>query len=60
MNLEHRIFTEDEDDRGRSYWECSCGTSGSAPAYSVDVASDKHIKYDQGEGRTDISRREWQ
>jgi len=38
----HRIFTEDTGDE-RAYWQCSCGTGGSAASWKVDLASDRHI-----------------
>jgi len=47
---EHIIQMEDIDD-DRTAWECSCGRSGSAASWKVDVASDKHIR--EGEGRVD-------
>lgn len=59
MTTDHRIYTHDEDDNEHSYWECSCGCSGSSPSYNVDLHSDKHIKYDFGETRVDISKPNW-
>lgn len=59
MTIHHKIHTYEEDDDERCYWECSCGSSGSAPAWKVDLASDKHIKYDIGETRSDISKPDW-
>lgn len=55
--MEHRIVTkEDESNIERSYWECSCGTSGSCPSYNADIASDRHIRYDLNETRVDTNR----
>lgn len=59
LATEHWIVTEEPDDQDRCHWECSCGCSGSAPSHLVELASDKHIKYNHGEGRIDISRRQW-
>jgi hypothetical protein len=43
-NNEHVVQIYDlPDDDERSYWECSCGRSGSAASWRVDIASDKHI-----------------
>lgn len=49
----HRIYTEELDD-DRSYWECDCGTSGSASTQKVDIASDKHIPED--DHRVDVNK----
>lgn len=55
--MEHRILTEGVDDvDGRSYWQCSCGHSGSCEDYRSDLASDKHIKYELGETRVDVNK----
>lgn len=41
---------------GRQSWECSCGRGGSVGEWGdVDLASDKHINYDAGDGRVDSS-----
>jgi hypothetical protein len=53
---EHKIYTYPEDKDERCYWICSCGHSGSAAAWKADLASDKHIKYDEGDGRTDTNK----
>jgi hypothetical protein len=53
--VEHKIYTEElEDNPNRSYWECSCGSSGSASSDRVDLASDKHLK--DGDTRIDTNR----
>lgn len=50
---EHRIrTTEVEDDRAS--WECDCGRSGSTSSWNVDLASDKHINYPEGDRRIDV------
>lgn len=49
----HRTIMGAEIGEERSAWECSCGRSGSAPAESVDLASDRHVDYDAGDRRTD-------
>ena len=56
--MDHKIYTEeDEKNPDRSFWECSCGTSGSCPTYKVDQASDNHINYDAGDTRVDTNYR---
>lgn len=55
MYFDHKVFMETVD--GRDYWECSCGSSGSAPEGNGDLASDRHIKPE--ESRADISQRQW-
>lgn len=58
MNAEHEVWTGDDPGNDeRAIWECSCGSGGSGSAWNVDVASDKHIRYDEGERRVDTSRR---
>lgn len=51
----HYVTIHREDDAGlretRAYWECSCGTSGSAAEHKVDEASDRHIP--EGDQRVD-------
>jgi len=47
----HRIYTVDTG--ARSYWQCSCGVSGSAPSWSVDLHSDRHLE--RGDRRIDCS-----
>lgn len=39
-----------DNDGERSYWECDCGSSGSAPSCNVDFAAEKHIPH--GEPRS--------
>ncbi len=56
MPVEHRVLITDDTDLERSYWECSCGHSGSCTSDRADIASDKHIKYYLGETRTDVSK----
>lgn len=58
MDAEHKVWTGDDPDNDeRAIWECTCGAGGSGPAHRVDLASDKHIRYDLGEHRVDTSRR---
>lgn len=53
--IEHRVITYDAGDR--QYWECSCGSAGSVGEWgNVDLASDKHIKYENGDTRIDVRR----
>lgn len=41
---------------GRQSWECSCGHAGSVGEIGyVDLASDKHIRYENGDVRSDSS-----
>jgi hypothetical protein len=47
MRVEHRIYTEFDVEPERAFWECSCGASGTAPNYTVDLASDRHIPKDE-------------
>ena len=49
---EHVVQMEDLDDE-RTMWECSCGRSGSAASWKVDVASDRHIQEEAGAQRVD-------
>lgn len=37
----------------RTYWECSCGRSGTSASYRWETHSDKHIDYGKGERRVD-------
>lgn len=49
----HRIYTSPPS-KGRCWWECSCGHSGSADERRVGIHSDRHIT--QGERRVDTNR----
>lgn len=50
---DHVIVMTEESGAGatedRVYWECSCGRSGSAASWTVDLAVDRHIP--EGETR---------
>jgi hypothetical protein len=46
----------DDADADRSYWECSCGASGSCGMHNPDLVSDRHIRYDLGERRVDVNK----
>lgn len=52
MNADHKVYQYSED--GRDYWECSCGSGGSASEGKGDLASDEHIQ--PGESRVDVNR----
>lgn len=51
--ITHKIYTH-EIDENRSYWECSCGRSGTADSIGIDVVSDWHIP--EGHRRVDTNR----
>jgi len=54
MRVTHKIYTEHDAEPERAFWECSCGASGTAPNYTVDLASDRHIP--EGDMRVDTNR----
>jgi len=53
MDADHKVY-QYTSENGRECWECSCGSSGSAPEGKGDLASDKHIK--PGETRVDTNK----
>lgn len=56
LPLTHRVMITDDADADRSYWECSCGASGSCGMHNPDLVSDRHIRYDLGETRVDVNK----
>lgn len=49
--ITHRVRVSECD----SYWECDCGSGGIGGINGADLSSDRHIRYDQGETRVDVS-----
>lgn len=60
MSADHEVhvFSTDDPEDTRQYWECSCGKGGSVSEFAdVDIAADKHIP--EGASRVNVNKPRW-